>query len=113
MLTSAWSIDATRYGVLGVSDSLSLRLAQPLRVESGGIALTLPVDYSYVTLQPTFATSVLDLTPQGRELDAELNWRSPLWNGAAMISLFYRVDPGHYASLPDDTGLAFSWQRRF
>ena len=113
MMTSAWSIDATREGVFGAADSLSLRLAQPLRVESGGIALNLPVDYSYATLQPTFATSLLDLTPQGRELDAELNWRSPLWNGAAMISLFYRVDPGHYANLPDDKGLAFSWQRRF
>ena len=113
MVSSAWSVDATRFGVFGRSDSLSLRLAQPLRVESGGIALNLPVAYSYATLQPTFATSLLDLAPQGRELDAELNWRSPLWTGSAMVSVFYRTDPGHYAAVPDDKGVAVSWSRRF
>lgn len=113
MVSSAWSIDTTRLGFFGENDSLSLRLAQPLRVESGGIALTLPVGYSYASLQPTYATSVLDLSPRGREIDSELMWRSPLWNGSAMISLFYRSDPGHYADLPDDMGLAFSLRRRF
>ncbi|MEQ1499524.1 MAG: S8 family peptidase, partial [Novosphingobium sp.] len=113
MLSSAWSIDATREGFFGDSDSLSLRLAQPLRVERGGIALTLPVGYSYATLLPTLAVRTLDLAPQGRELDTEINWRSPLWGGSAMISLFYRTDPGHYASLPDDQGLAASWSRKF
>ena len=113
MVSSAWSLDATRLGVFGKADSLSLRLAQPLRVESGGIALNLPVAYSYATLQPTFATSLLDLAPQGRELDAELNWRSPLWTGSAMVSLFYRTDPGHYAAIPDDKGVAVSWSRKF
>lgn len=113
MLSSDWSLDATREGVFGAADSLSLRIAQPLRVESGGIGMTLPVGYSYATLQPTYATSVLDLSPRGREIDSELMWRSPLWNGSGLISLFYRTDPGHYASLHDDMGLAFSWSRHF
>jgi hypothetical protein len=30
-----------------------------------------------------------------------------------MASLFYRKDPGHYAALPDDKGLAVSWTGQF
>ncbi|MDL2352689.1 MAG: S8 family serine peptidase, partial [Pseudomonadota bacterium] len=113
MTSSAWSIDAAREGVFKPGDWLGLRMSQPLRVESGGIALNLPVDYSYTTLQPTFARQVLGLAPHGREVDTELAWRGPLWSGAAMFSLFYRTDPGHYAALPDDQGVAFSWSRKF
>ena len=103
----------TRTGVTSSADSLSLRLSQPLRVESGGLNFNLPVDYSYDTLQPTFALVPLALVPHGRELDAELIWRSPLLTGSAMVSLFYRRDPGHYAALRDDKGLAVSWGKSF
>jgi subtilisin family serine protease len=113
MTSSAWSFDAGREGLFRPGDLLALRVSQPLRVESGGIALNLPVDYSYATLQPTFARQMLNLAPQGREIDTELAWRSPLWTGAAMLSLFYRTDPGHYANLPDDRGVAFTWSKQF
>jgi hypothetical protein len=113
LLTSAWAVDVTRTGVTSSADSLSLRLSQPLRVESGGLNFNLPVDYSYDTLQPTFALVPLALVPHGRELDAELIWRSPLLTGSAMVSLFYRRDPGHYAALRDDKGLAVSWGKSF
>ena len=113
LISSAWSFDAGREGVFKSGDLLGLRVSQPLRVESGGIALNLPVDYSYATLQPTFARRTLGLAPQGREIDTELAWRGPLWTGAAMLSLYYRIDPGHYASAPNDQGAAFTWSKRF
>jgi subtilisin family serine protease len=113
LVTSAWAVDAQWQGVLAADDSLALRLAQPLRVESGGLSLNLPVDYSYATLSPTYGQRLLSLAPRGRELDAELVWRGRLWNGSAMASLFYRKDPGHYANLPDDGGAAISWTRQF
>ena len=53
-------------------------LAQPMRVESGGLNLMLPVDYSYATLSPTYGIRSLSLSPQGRELTGELAWRGPL-----------------------------------
>ena len=96
-----------------VDDSLALRLSQPLRIESGGLSLNLPVDYSYATLSPVMGLRRLSLSPHGRELDAELMWRGALWNGAASASLFWRKDPGHYATLPDDRGVAISWNRQF
>jgi hypothetical protein len=113
LTSSAWAFDAGREGVFKAGDLLGLRISQPLRVESGGIALNLPVDYSYATLQPTFARRTLALAPGGREIDTELAWHGSLWTGAAMLSMYYRTDPGHYAAAPDDQGVAFTWSKSF
>jgi hypothetical protein len=113
LVSRAWSLDLTRANVLGRGDSLGFRLSQPMRVEHGGLNLSLPVDYSYETLAPTYGVRTLSLAPQGRELTGELAWRGWLWDGAASASLFYRKDPGHYANLPDDRGVAVSWSKAF
>jgi hypothetical protein len=113
LLSSAFAVDVEKLGVFAKADRLALRLSQPLRVESGGVRLNLPVDYDYATLTPTFATSTYALTPRGRELIGELAWGGELWGGDAMGSVFYRRDPGHYASMPDDKGVAVKWSRGF
>ena len=41
--------DLAKLGVLGGSDRLGLRIAQPLRVEHGGFAMMLPTSYDYST----------------------------------------------------------------
>jgi hypothetical protein len=113
-LTSrAWSIDLARSGVFESGDSLAFRVSQPLRVESGGLNLELPIDYSYATLSPTYGLRRLSLTPQGRELDAELAWYGRLFSGDAAASLFIRKDPGHYADMPLDEGVALRWSTGF
>jgi hypothetical protein len=56
---------------------------------------------------------LLSLAPKGREQDVELVWRGGLWRGTAMASVYYRKDPGHYSTLPDDRGVALSWNRQF
>jgi hypothetical protein len=106
-------LDLARNGVFANDDSLALRVSQPLRVESGGLNLELPIDYSYATLSPTYGIRTLSLTPQGREFDAELAWNGRLLMGDAAASLFIRKDPGHYASLPVDHGVAFRWSTGF
>ena len=111
--SSAWAIDATRSSVFGKGDSLGLRISQPLRVDQGGLWLSLPVAYSYATLEPTFARRSLPLSPSGREIDAELVWRGELWGGSAMASLFHRKDPGHIAAQGSDTGVGISYVRKF
>jgi hypothetical protein len=113
-LTSrAWSLDLTRSAVFAPQDSLAFRISQPLRVENGGLNLSLPIAYSYETLSPTYGIRSLSLAPQGRELTGEIAWRGPLFSGDAAASLFYRKDPGHYAALPDDKGVALQWSRKF
>lgn len=111
--STAWAFDVSRYGLFQQGDSLAFRLSQPLRVDSGGIELTLPVAYSYETLAATLGNRRLSLSPAGRERIAELAWHGTLWQGAASVSLFYRTDPGHYADLPDDKGVALTWARKF
>lgn len=113
-LTSrAWSIDLGRQGVFGPFDFLGVRLSQPLRVESGGLSLYLPVGYSYASERASYAQRSLSLAPRGREIDGEIAWRGPLWGGEAAASMFYRKDPGHYASTPDDKGAAIKWTAKF
>jgi hypothetical protein len=113
LLSSAWSLDLAREGVLQGGDWIGLRLSQPLRVEAGGLRFDLPVAYDYATLTPEYALRELRLAPHGRELDAELVWRGTVLDGAAVASLFYRRHPGHVASRPADAGLALSWSRQF
>ena len=111
--TGAYGFDLAKLGVLGPADRLGLRLSQPLRVESGGLSLYLPVDYSYASESATYGYRSLSLAPQGREIDGEIAWRGPLWGGQGAASLFYRKNPGHYASAPDDKGAAIKWTARF
>ncbi|WP_230206893.1 S8 family peptidase [Novosphingobium sp. Gsoil 351] len=111
LLSQALAVDLEKLAVFAKGDRLAIRIAQPLRVESGGVRLNLPVDYDYATLSPTFASSTYALTPSGRELIGELAWRGELWGGDAAASVFYRKDPGHFASLPDDKGVAVKWGR--
>jgi hypothetical protein len=106
--TGAYALDLARTGILSGADSIGLRVAQPLRVEHGGLALMLPTAYDYTTLAATDTLSRLSFTPSGRELDAELSYGASLFNGNGWIggNLFYRRQPGHVASLPDDRGAA-------
>lgn len=113
LTSSGWSLDLTRTDAFTAGDSLGLRLSQPLRVTSGGLMLNLPVAYDYATLLPTYGVQTLALAPAGREIDAELAWHGPLWGGDAAASLFYRHEPGHYATLPADKGVALRWSRAF
>ena len=113
LLSQAFAVDIEKLGVFAAGDRMAVRIAQPLRVESGGVRLNLPVGYDYATLSPTYAENTFALTPSGRELVGELAWRGELWGGAAAASVFWRKDPGHIASLPDDKGVALKWGRGF
>jgi hypothetical protein len=113
MTSNAWSFDASRLSVFEAQDSVSLRVSQPLRVSGGGVNFLVPVEYSYDTLSALQANRLLSLTPAGREIATELAWRGPLGSGWGQANLFYRLNPGHFASVPADKGFAVSWSGRF
>ena len=113
LYTRAWSMDVERQGIFGPNDAIGFPIAQPLRVESGGLKLFLPVAYSYDTQSASFGVLPLNLSPQGREIMGELAWHGPLWTGNASASLFLRRDPGNYADLPMDKGVAMRWSTQF
>jgi len=57
----------------------------------------------------------MSLTPSGRELDAELSYGSSLLQGKAWLgaNVFYRRQPGHIATAPDDKGAAIRFSLGF
>ena len=113
LASSGWAVDASRMNLFQPGDSLSLRVSQPLRVNSGGLSLRLPDVYDYATLAATSAIRRIDLSPSGRELMRELAWNGRLAGGSLTASAFWRSEPMHYAQAPDDYGVGLSWATRF
>ncbi len=112
--TNAFAGDIGKYGVLGRSDSIGLRIAQPLRVARGGIDLRLPTYYDYDTLSVTqWSTQRLNLAPTGREIDMEARYGFPVAGGAVQTNLFLRKAPGNFAALSDDMGGAMRYSVAF
>lgn len=110
--TDAWAFDVTRQGVLSQGASLSLRVSQPLRVANDA-GSGLPVEYSYEMRGQAHVATSVTLAPSGREIAGEINWRGPLLGGWASTGLFYRKNPGHFATVPDDLGAAVGWSAIF
>ena len=103
--TMAFAADLGRDGLFARGDSFGLRLAQPLRVASGGIDLRLPVNYDYATGAPdAWLTQRFNLAPDGREVDIEARYSIGLGGGVLQTNLFWRRHPGNYAALPADRG---------
>ena len=111
--SDAFSFDVSRNNAVVRGDRLALRVAQPLRVTSGGLSLNLPVAYDYATLTPTFGVRRFSLAPTGREISSELAWVMPLDGGYFSSNIFWRQEPGHFESAPDDVGVAFRLQFDF
>ena len=111
--SKALSFDVKRTGAFIGGDSLAFRIAQPLRVTSGGLALNVPVAYDYATLTPTFGVRRFSLAPTGREIASELAWMVPISGGYFSSNIFWRREPGHFESAPDDVGVAFRLQYAF
>jgi hypothetical protein len=111
--SNAFSFDVTRANAFAYGDRLAFRFAQPLRVASGGLALNVPIAYDYATRTPTFGIRRFSLAPQGREIASELAWILPMNGGHFSSNLFWRQEPGHFESAPDDIGVAFRLQFGF
>jgi hypothetical protein len=113
LTTMGWSAELNKQAVFAARDSFGLRIAQPLRVTSGGFDVTLPVSYDYATGQAGFALQRLNLAPQGRETDVEAYWLLPIRGGAVTANLFWRNQPGHIAASPNDAGGAIRFSLRY
>lgn len=111
--SNAFSFDVTRANAFAYGDRLAFRLAQPLRVTSGGLTLNVPIAYDYATRTPTFGIRRFSLAPRGREIARELAWILPISGGYFSSNLFWRQEPGHFESAPDDIGVAFRLQFGF
>lgn len=113
MATDAYAFDLAKAGLLRNGDRFGLRIAQPLRVRSGGLGVMLPVSYSYQTLQTEYAMTRFNLAPEGREIDFEAAYGAPVAGGWLAANAFLRRQPGHIAAADDDIGGAIQFTLGF
>jgi len=115
IMTNAFDADVTKLGVFGKTDRAGLRIAQPLRVSDGGLNLNLPTAWSYVGTVGVsdYTRQYFNLAPTGREVDVEFAYGWTLWGGRVESNFFYRRDPGNFAALPDDYGMALRYGVKF
>lgn len=112
--TLAFAFDVTKSGVVARGDAVSVRIAQPLRVEGGALRADIPTSYDYETETAGYTRRTFTLSPSGREISVEAAWSLPLAGfGHLDTNLFWRRDPGHIASLDDDMGAALRLRARF
>ncbi len=111
--SNAWSFDLIRYGAILRGDSVGLRISQPLRVSGGTVRFDLPTSYDYATETAIMSSQALSLRPEGREVMGELAWQAELAIGTLSTSLFFRSQPGHFRSAPDDLGAVVRLGSRF
>jgi hypothetical protein len=110
---SGFAADVAKQELFG-TDSIGLRVAQPMRVAAGGLNLVLPTGWDYRTDRVTaWSTQYLNLAPDGRELDVEARYARRLPWGMLAADLFWRRNPGHVAAGADDVGVAIRWQTGF
>jgi hypothetical protein len=102
--SSAWTFDVARTNFFAGADSLALRIAQPLRISSGGLRLTLPTSFDYASGTALFGVQRLNLAPDGREVDVEAAYSLPFAGGTLSTNLYWRNQPGNIAAAPDDLG---------
>lgn len=111
--SNSFSFDLWKDHVLDRRDRLAFRIAQPLRVASGGLGLTLPVGYDYATGAARYAIERLNLAPAGRQIDLEAAYSRALGWGDLTANLYYRRDSGNIAGYPDDAGMALRFSTAF
>ena len=109
--TSSFELGATRHGFLGEDDRLSLRLSQPLRVESGHAALRWAAGRTRHR-QLLTEQARLNLEPSGRQLDLELAYRRPWAGGWADLATIATRDAQHTRGARELT-LLFRYHRAF
>lgn len=115
-VTSAFSLNLTKSGVLGTDDTMTFGVSQPLRIGSGGFKISLPVEWSYESQTSQYGLQRLSLSPSGRELIFETGYSYPLGKlpgGVAGLNLFARRHPGHVRSADPDIGALLRIARNF
>ncbi|MCU6455915.1 S8 family serine peptidase, partial [Sphingomonas sp. A2-49] len=113
LVTSAFAADVGKDGVFG-RDGIGVRVAQPLRVDRGGLDYLLPTNWDYATQRVTdWTPQRLNLAPGGRELDVEARYRVAMGGGDLQTNLFWRRDPGNVAALTPDVGAAVRYALGF
>jgi len=111
LTTSAFALHATRRLTNG--GSVRVSVSQPLRVEDGRAALSVPIGRTKggAVLRSSLAA---DLTPSGRQMNVSAYWRHPLTNlGELRVAATWMRHPGHSADAAPGLRLLAGWRFAF
>ena len=111
LTTSAFALHATRRLTNG--GSVRVSVSQPLRVEEGRAALSVPIGRtkSGAVLRSSLAA---DLTPSGRQMNVSAYWRHPLTDiGELRVAATWMRHPGHSADAAPGLRLLAGWRFAF
>lgn len=111
LTTSAFALHATR--LLTNGGSVRVSVSQPLRVEEGRAALSVPIGRTKggAVLRSSLAA---DLTPSGRQMNVSAQWRHPLADrGELRFAATWMRHPGHSADAAPGLRLLAGWRFAF
>jgi len=92
--SSSWSLGLSGHSLWKHNDQLSIYLAQPLRIERGQASLQLASGRT-VDRQVIYQTVTIDLQPQGREQQLEMNYQFAWGRATAFARAEYTHQPNH------------------
>ena len=110
LTTSAFAFNATRR--LANGGLVRIGLSQPLRVEDGRAALSVPVGRTKDGTVLRQAVSA-DVAPSGRQIDVSAQWYYPLVNGELRFDATWMHNPGHNARAAPAVRLLAGWRFEF
>ena len=110
LATSAFTLHASRPTAGG--GMLQVSLAQPLRVEGGDAALSVPVGRTRDRAVVRERLSA-DLAPAGRQLDLSVRWERPLAGGALRLGTVATRHAGHDAGARPQLSFLAGWRVSF
>ncbi|MDE0404244.1 MAG: S8 family serine peptidase [Nitrospira sp.] len=110
LTTSAFAFNATRR--LANGGLIRIALLQPLRVEGGRAALSVPIGRTKDGTVLRQAVSA-DVAPSGRQIDVSAQWYYPLVNGELRFDAAWMHNPGHNANADPALRLLAGWQFEF
>ncbi len=113
IVTRAFRLQLAKSGLFDGGDSLLIGIAQPLRVESGAVQVTLPVGYDYGSRRTTLAPRNFNLMPSGREITGELGYRLNRQSWNLLGNIYVRHQPDHHRDAPADLGVALRFTTDF
>lgn len=112
ILSSTFSIGTVRASTWRHGDWFGLRLSQPLRVENGRLKLRLPVGRTKYG-EVIQAEHQINLTPPGRNLQAEATYQMPISGGVLRTSMGAEHQPQHDRANEIRPFMRLSFERLF
>ena len=112
IVSSAFSLGLARAGLARRGDWLGLRLSQPLRAESGAAHLRIPAGRTKYR-EVIHRQHKLELTPSGRNLQVEAEYRVPFAGGNLRAGLGFDRHANHDRARDLETFLRLGFDLRF